>query len=213
MIDAQNLRRGRKKGARSDGVRLAAHNLQRGKQGAANTGVVDVTHQADLQALEAALVLPDGVKVKQSLGGVIVLAVASADNACRCILAHDVRSARVLVAHDDAINLVCVERLDGIDQALALDRRGGRSAKVQAVGRKALLSKLKRAARARRGLVEHVDDGLALKGRDLLDGTLIHSRERLCGLENRHDIDIGILSDVDEVFMVEGHSLLPSQRS
>ena len=66
--------------------------LQRGKQGAANTGVVDVAHQADLQALEAALVLPDGVKVSsRAWVGVIVLAVASADNACGCILAHDVR--------------------------------------------------------------------------------------------------------------------------
>ena len=100
----------------------------------------------------------------------------------------------MLVAHDDAIDLVCVERLDGIDQALALDRRGGRSTEVQAVGRKALLQQARRALRVRVGVrpLNTSTMVLPLRVGTFLTGTLPFTAENaFAGPENRHDIDIG----------------------
>lgn len=73
---------------------------------------------------------------EQGLRGVVVLTVTGADNTRGRILRDDVGSAGVLVAHDDAVDLIGVEGLDGVDEALALDRGGRGAAKVEAVGRK-----------------------------------------------------------------------------
>ena len=149
--------------------------------------------------------LPDGVQVEKGLRGVVVLAVTGADDARGRVLRDDVGSTGVLIAHDDAVDLIGVEGLDGVDEALALDRRGRGAAKVKTIGRKALLGKLEGAAGARRGLVEHVDDGLALERGDLLDRTLVDLGERLGGLEDELDVLFGVLGNVDQVLMVERH--------
>ena len=175
----------------------------------------DVADDGDFQTVEVTLVLPDGVQVEQSLRGVIVLTVTGADNTRGRILRDDVGSTGMFVAHDDAVDLVGVERLDGIDEALALDRGGRGAAKVEAVGRKTLLGKLEGAAGTRRGLVEHIDDGLALERGDLLDGTLVDLGERLGGLEDELDVLFGVLGNVDQVLMIERHGTthLPAARS
>ena len=103
----------------------------------------DIADDGDLQTVEVTLVLPDGVQVEQGLRGMVVLAVAGADDARRRVLRDDIGSAGVLVAHDDAVDLVGVEGLDGVDEALALDRRGRGAAEVEAVGRKTLLGKVR----------------------------------------------------------------------
>ena len=88
----------------------------------------------------------------------------------------------MLIANNDAVDLISIERHNGIDEALALDGRRGGAAEVKSVGGKALLGKLKGATGARRRLVEHVDDSLTLKGGDLLDRALVDLGERLGGL-------------------------------
>ena len=205
MVAAQDLGCRRQQRAGGDGVGLAAHDLKGGDQRAADTGVGDVADDSDLQTVEVTLVLPNSVQVQQGLRGVVVLAVAGADNARGRILRDDIGRAGVLVAHDDAVDLVGVEGLDGVDEALALDRRSRGTAKVEAVGRKALLGELEGAAGARRGLVEHVDDGLTLERGDLLDRTLVDLGERLGGLEDELDVLFGVLGNVDQVLMVERH--------
>ena len=215
VVAAQNLGRRRQQRAGGDGVGLAAHDLKGGDQRAANAGVGDVADDGDLQTVEVTLVLPDGVQVKQSLRGVVMLTVTGADNARGRILRDDVGSTGMLVAHDNAVNLVGVEGLDGIDEALALDRGGRRAAEIEAVGRKTLLGELEGAAGTRRGLVEHVDDGLALERGDLLDGTLVDLGERLGGLEDELDVLFGVLGNVDQMLMIERHGTthLPAARS
>lgn len=198
-----------------DGVGLAAHDLQRGDQRAANAGVGDVADDSDLQTVEVTLVLPDGVQVEQSLCGVVVLTVTGADNTRGRILRDDVGSTGMLVAHDDAVDLVGVEGLDGIDEALALDRGGRGATEIEAVGRKTLLGELEGAAGTRRRLVEHVDNGLALERGDLLDSTLVDLGERLGGLEDELDVLFGVLGNVDQMLMIERHGTthLPAARS
>ena len=102
-----------------------------------------------------------------------MLAVARVNDACRRMLGNDARCARMLVANDDHVDLVRVERFHRIDEALALHGARGGAAKIQAVARKALLCQLKRRARARGRLVEHVHDREALERGDLLDLALI----------------------------------------
>ena len=212
VVAAQDLGRRRQQRAGGDGIGLAAHNLKGGDQRAADAGVRDIAYDGDLQTVEVTLVLPDGVQVEQGLRGMVVLAVAGADNARGRVLRDDVGSTGVLIAHDDAVDLVGVEGLDGVDEALTLDRG---AAKVEAVGRKTLLGEFEGAAGARRGLVEHVDDGLALERGDLLDRTLVDLRERLGGLEDELDVLFGVLGNVDQVLMVERHGTthLPAARS
>jgi len=111
-----------------------------------------------------------------------VLAVAGVDDHGGARLANDMRGAGVLIANNDAVDLISIERHNGIDEALALDGRRGGAAEVKSVGGKALLGKLKGATGARRRLVEHVDDSLTLKGGDLLDRALVDLGERLGGL-------------------------------
>ena len=166
----------------------------------------DVAHDADLQAVEVVLVLPDGVQVEQRLRRMLVLAVARVNDACRRMLGNDARCARMLVADDDHVDLVRVERFHRIDEAFALHRARGGAAKIQAVARKALLCQLKRRARARGRLVEHVHDREALERGDLLDLALIDLGQRFGRLENRHDVGIGILIDVDEMLVFESHT-------
>ena len=215
MVAAQDLGRRRQQRAGGDGVGLASHDLKGGDQRAADAGVRDIADDGDLQTVEVTLVLPDGVQVEQGLRRMVVLAVAGADDARGRVLRDDVGSTGVLIAHDDAVDLIGVEGLDGVDEALALDRGGRGAAKVKAVGRKTLLGELEGAAGARRGLVEHIDDGLALERGDLLDRTLVDLGERLGGLEDELDVLFGVLGNVDQVLMIERHGTthLPAARS
>src|SRR5438445_7593563 len=70
----------------------------------------------------------------------------------------------------DGVRVHRVERLDGVAQGFALAGAGGRAADVDDVGAKPLAGQLERRARARRRLVEDVDDGLAAKVAELDDG-------------------------------------------
>ena len=78
--------------------------------------------------------------------------------------------------------------------------------KFRLSARKALLCQLKRRTRARGRLVEHVHDREALERGDLLDLALIDLGQRFGRLENRHDVGIGILIDVDEMLVFESHT-------
>ena len=112
--------------------------------------------------------LPDGIKIEQRLGGMLMLAVAGVDNAGRRMLGDDVGSTRMLVAHDHHVDLVGVQGCHRIDEAFALHGCRGRAAEVEAVGGQALLGELEGAARAGGRLVEHIHDRLALQRGNLL---------------------------------------------
>ena len=173
-----------------------------------------VAHDADLQVADAALVLADGIQVEQRLGRMLMLAVTRVDHDGRRVLRNDVRSPRMLVAHDDRIDLVGVQRLDGVYEAFALDRRGGRPAEVQRIGRKALFGELERAAGARGRLVEHVHDREPPKRGNFLDLAVVDRGERFRGIEDEGDVLFGVFPDIDQMPVVECHATrLPEGRS
>ena len=79
----------------------------------------------------------------------LVLSIARIDNGRIGMLRDHIRCARVLMAHDEHVDLHRIERLDGVDKALALHRGRGRTTCVDRIAGKTLLGQLERSARAR----------------------------------------------------------------
>ena len=109
----------------------------------------DVAHDTHLETLERALLFPDGVEVEQRLRGMLVLAIARIDHGRIGMLRDHIRCARIFMAHDEHIDLHRIERLDGINKALALYCGRGRTSCVDRVAGKTLLGQLERSTRAR----------------------------------------------------------------
>ena len=109
----------------------------------------DIAHDTHFETLERALLFPNGVEVEQRLRGMLVLAIARIDHGRIGMLRDHIRCARVLMAHDEHVDLHRIERLDGVDKALALDRGRGRTTCVDRIAGKTLLGQLERSARAR----------------------------------------------------------------
>ncbi len=91
------------------------------------------------------------------------------------------------VAHDDRVDTHRVDRLHGVEQALALlhRRRGDREG--HRVGREALGRGLEREPRASGVFVEQRHDGLAAQRGNLRDVALRHFEERVGEVEHRLD--------------------------
>ena len=113
--------------------------------------------------------------------------------------------ARMLVAHDDHVDLVGAERFHRIHEALALHRSRGGAAEVQAVGGRRF-SAISNEERVR------VEGSLNMftTVKPLSVGTFLMRRSLTClkrfgRLEDGHDVIGGVLRDVDEVLVIEGH--------
>ena len=138
----------------------------------------DVTDDRDVQAVEAAERLAHGVQIEQRLRRVLMLPVAGVDDARIGDVGHELRGARLGVTEHDHVRVVGRERQRRVLQRLALvDRRAGRLER-QRVGRQPLGGELERRARARRRLVEDVEDEAAAQRRQLLVLPLLRERER-----------------------------------
>lgn len=86
----------------------------------------DVTHDADLEAVDVAKRLANREGVEQCLGGMLMLAIATVDHMGAHMLGQDARSSLLLAAHDDKIAVHGIERLGRVGQGLALGGRGAR---------------------------------------------------------------------------------------
>ena len=146
-----------------------AHLLEGEDVRARHARVQDVADDPDAQAVEAAQALAQGVDVEQRLSGVLVLAVAGVDDRRRRPLRDERGRPRPRGADDDGVGLVGVQGQDGVLQRLALLHARPAGREVHDVGAQALGRELEGRARARRGLVEEVQDGAPAQGRDLLD--------------------------------------------
>ena len=93
----------------------------------------DVADDADAKALDAAETLANGVQVEQRLRRMLMFAVTCADDGHAGNIGDLARRSRVLVAHDDGIDLVRAESLHGVAQTLALHRGGRGPAEVERI--------------------------------------------------------------------------------
>ena len=112
---------------------VRAHDLERGDKRATDARMADVSDDADAKALDAAETLANGVQVEQRLRRMLMLAVTCADDGDAGNIGDLARRSRVLVAHDDGIDLVRAECLHGVAQALALPRGGRGPAEVERI--------------------------------------------------------------------------------
>ena len=170
-----------------------------------HAAVEDVAENGDVQALDAALLLADGERVQQRLGGMLVRAVAGVDDAGIEDPGQEMRRAGGAVADDDEINVQRLEVARGVLERLALLERGGLGGEIDDVGREPLLGQLEAGARAGGGLDKEVDDGLAAQGGDLLDGALADRFEGAGGVQHGGDFLSGEGFDVQQMFAMPAH--------
>ena len=89
-----------------------------------STAELQVTAQTYGQVFKTALFAPDGQKVRQSLGGVVVTAVAGIDHGDTCLADGHHRSAFLGMAHGNDVS-VAANGAHSISHALALSGGGG----------------------------------------------------------------------------------------
>ena len=117
-------------------------------------------------------------EVEECLCRVLVLSVTRVHDACLGDARDVLRRADLRVSEHDHVRVVGRQRQRRVLQRLALvDRRTG-GLQRQRVGRQSLRRKLERRARARRRLVEDVQDQPAAQGRQLLVVAFLREGER-----------------------------------
>src|SRR2546430_10318914 len=83
---------------------------------ARDAGVEDVAREADLEALDAAVLVADGEQVEQPLRGVLVLAVARVDHVGANPIAEELRGAGRRVTDHDHVDPHRLEVLGRVDE-------------------------------------------------------------------------------------------------
>ena len=147
----------------------------------------------------------DGQQVEEGLGRVLVGAVARVDDRAAERPGEQLGRAGGRVPHDDDVRTHGLDVPRGIEQRLALPRARRRGREVDHVGGEPLPRDLERRARAGRGLVEEVDDGLAAEGGDLLDLPRPDLAQRGGGVEEQRDLGRVQLADPEQVLALPGH--------
>ena len=197
-------------GGRAHERDVGAHRLERGHEAAAHAAVAEVAHDGDLEAVEVAEVLADGVEVEHGLRGVLVLSVARVDDDGVGVLGDLLRRSGELGAADEHVDVHGVDGLDGVREALTLHDGGGGAAHREAVGGEALLGELEGALGAGRGLKEQVHDRAAAQRGNLLDGALVHLGERAGRVEATGAMSSAVRLVVSMRCLTESISVLPS---
>ncbi len=80
----------------------------------------NVAEDSDIEAGERTFAVTDGQRVEQALRRMLVSAVAGVDDGNVEMARHKIRGAGSSVAHDQAIGLHGVERVDGVEEGLTL---------------------------------------------------------------------------------------------
>ena len=163
----------------------------------------DVAADRDGETLDAAEIAPDGQRVEQRLGWMLMRAVAGVDHRAIDFAGQEMHGARVMVPHHQNVGPHGVERHGGVDQRLALFDARRRDRHVHHVRAQSLAGKLERRLRAGRRLEEQIDLGAATQsGALLLD--LPRDRHRLVGeIEQRHDLLARQVLDAKEMALGE----------
>ena len=153
---------------RPDEHRLGTDEEQRLDERAGDARVEDVADDRDRDAVEAPERLADREEVEQRLRRVLVLPVPGVDDVRAGRRGDELRRADVRMADDDHVGVVLRQRLRRVPQRLALvDRRAGGAERHRVRG-EPLGGELEARERARRRLVEEVEDEPAAERRQLL---------------------------------------------
>src|SRR5437764_3740358 len=104
----------------------------------------NIADDGHAKGMEALLVMTDGEKIEQALGGMRMPTVACIDDmdirpiAARKMLRDQVRCAALRMPHDEHVRVHGNEVVDGVEEAFTLARRRHADVEVDDVGRKSL---------------------------------------------------------------------------
>ena len=175
---------------------------------ARDAAVLDVADDERAAAGEVAVDFFEREGIQQRLRGMRVPAIAGIDDAGAGVFGDEAGDARLLVPHDDVIDAHGLQRLHGIEHALAFDDAAAFDVEVGDVRAEAAGGDFKAGARARGGLVKEREDGLAAQGRHFLHAALEEVFELHRVIQHELDFVIREGGDVEEVFAGrEGHRL------
>ena len=163
----------------------------------------DVAADRDRETLDAAEIAPDGERVEQRLGRMLVRAVAGVDHRAIDLAGEQMHRAGVMMPHHQNVGPHGVQGHGGVDQRLALfdARRAHRH--VHHVRAEPLAGEFERRLGAGRRLEEQIDLGAAAQGRALLLD-LPRDRHRFIGeIEQRNDLLARQMLDAKKVALGE----------
>src|SRR4029077_948249 len=191
------------------------------QQRACDARVEDIADDRDVEPVELVEFLPQRVEIQQRLRRMLMLAVPCVDDVRVGETWDELRRADLRVPDHDHVGVVRAERERGVLQRLALVHRGTRRLDRERVRREALRRELERGRRAGRGLVEEVDDQVALERRQLLHVAVERGLEGARGPEqaldvfarevtDRKEMPLGRVSRWTEVVADETNHLLSS---
>ena len=148
---------------------LRAELGQQMARGTGHAAVVDVADNRNLQSLERFLVLQDREGIEQSLGRMLVHAVAGIDDGNVEVLRHQVRRARGGMANHDGVRAHRAQRVAGVEQRFALLDARSRGLHQGGDGAQRLGGDLERRPRARGSFVKQQHDALVAQQRTRLE--------------------------------------------
>lgn len=148
---------------RSHEVEARVEEGERLYEGVHRAAVLEVADHGDVDVVEGALGLPDGIEVQEGLRGVLVGTVAGIDDRHVGDLGGVAGGAFQVVAHHDDVGVVA-DHLDGVLQRLALRGGGaGRITKTNDACTQAIARRFEAEAGAGRGLKEQGGYDFALE--------------------------------------------------
>ena len=203
LVCAANQRRGEQR-ARGDQRHVGAESGQRPDVGADDARMQHVADDHDAAAVERPERVLQDVGVEQRLRGVRMLAIAGVDHVRVDRLRDQIGRAGGGMAHDHHIGADRGDRLDGIDERLALVDAGAVGADVDHIGAEHLAGQLEGGAGAGAGFVEEVADGHAAQRGGAGDGAIEHLAHRTGDLEHMLDLAAFEQIDIEQVAVPPG---------
>ena len=152
---------------------------------ARHAAVQNVAENRDVPAFEFALAVANGERVKQSLRGMFVRAVAGVQHGNLQALGDEFGRAGRAVANHDAVGTHRFERANRVEQRFALLQAGGFGLQIHGIGAEAGGGGGEADARARGGLEKGHGDGLAAQRGQFLQRMALEFLEWLGLIENK----------------------------
>ncbi len=148
----------------------------------------DVAADRDRETCDPALVAPDGERVEQRLGWMLMRAIARVDDGAIDLFCEQMHRAGLGMAHHDDVGPHRVQRHRRIDQRLALFDARSRDRHVHDVGAKTLAGQFEGRLGPCRSLEEEVDQRPPAQGRALFLDLAGHFNCRLGKIEEKVDV-------------------------
>ena len=184
---------------------------------AGHAAVQDVAENSHVQIFDGALAIANRQGVEQALRGVLVRAVACVDDGNVQMAGNEFRRARGFVPHHERVGLHRVQRLDRVQERLALFQARGFGLQIHGVRAEARSRRAEADPRAGRVLEKGQRNSLAAQRGQLLQGMFLNFLEGLALIQQKAQFFRAERFECQQVAEAVGHVLLaiyfPATRS